>query len=330
MRTVPTEAATAGNGPRSGETVVACVVVTYNPDPVRLRQLLDAVLPQVNDVRLIDNGSGGEALACLRGLCDARLQLVELGDNKGIAAAMNVGIAAARAAGCSHVLLLDHDSVPAPSMVADLLQALAIVQPDGRGGIAAVGPRYLDERQDNPPPFIRVRGLRVQRCPCPTPDTIVEVDYLISSGSLIPSATFDAVGGMAEELFIDYVDIEWGLRARRLGFQSYGVCAARMAHDLGDAPIEFMGRRLPVHSPLRHYYHFRNAVWLYRSADLPLYWKCADGWRLLLKYGFYTLFGRPRSEHFRMMSRGVFDGLRGRMGRLGKASSAADRTASRG
>jgi rhamnosyltransferase len=328
VRTATPEAAIAGCGSRGDDTVVACVVVTYNPDSVRLQQLLDAVLPQVDSVRLIDNGSAAEVLAWLRGLADDGLQLLELGENKGIAAAMNAGIAAARADGCSHILLLDHDSVPAPSMVDDLLRALAIVRPEGRG-VAAVGPRYLDERQDNPPPFIRVRGLRVERCPCPTPDTIVAVDYLISSGSLIPCTTLDAVGGMAEELFIDYVDIEWGLRARRLGFQSYGVCAAQMAHDLGDAPIEFMGRRLPLHSPLRHYYHFRNAVWLYRSRDLPLHWKCADGWRLLLKYGFYTLFATPRIEHLRMMSRGIVDGLRGRMGRWRQSAPAAKAAASR-
>jgi rhamnosyltransferase len=322
------EAATATNGLQRGDPIVACVVVTYNPAPGRLQQLLDAVLPQVNDVRLIDNGSAPQALAWLRGVRNPQVQLVELGSNKGIAAAMNVGIASARAGGCSHVLLLDHDSVPAPSMVDELLRALAVVRPPGRG-VAAAGPRYLDERQDNPPPFIRVRGLRVERCPCPTADTIVEVDYLISSGSLIPVATFDAVGDMAEELFIDYVDIEWGLRARRLGFQSYGVCAAQMSHDLGDAPITFMGRRLPVHSPLRHYYHFRNAVWLYRSADLPLHWKCADGWRLLLKYGFYTLFGSPRLDHFRMMSRGIVDGLRGRMGPLQPPAAAAGASARR-
>ena len=135
---------------------------------------------------------------------------------------------------------------------------------------------------------------------------------------------FDIVGKMAEELFIDYVDIEWGLRARRLGFQSYGVCAALMAHDLGETPVKFMGKSLPVHSAMRHYYHFRNAIWLYRSAELPLHWKCADGWRLLLKYGFYTLFAKPRLEHFSMMSRGILDGLSGRMGAYGTRGQIGD------
>jgi rhamnosyltransferase len=306
---------TTTDAPETREPVVTCVVVTYRPDLGRLRRLFDAVAPQVAHLVVVDNGSGGGCVDWLRDLALPSLTLVELDGNRGIATAQNIGIARARELGSSHVLLLDHDSIPAPTMVADLLRALVGLRPPGRG-VAAVGPRYLDERQDNPPPFIQVRGLRVHRCQCPTPDAVVEVDYLIASGSLIPMATLDVVGGMADDLFIDYVDIEWGLRARRLGFQSYGVCGARMMHDLGEAPIRFMGRRLPVHSALRHYYHFRNAVWLYRSPDLPLNWKCADGWRLLLKYGFYALFAKPRLEHLRMMSRGVADGLRGRLGAL--------------
>jgi rhamnosyltransferase len=317
----------AGRGPDAfdpSKAIVVCVVVTYNPDRARLRQLLDATAPQVQSIVIVDNGSDAGRLSWLRELAGAGLRLVELGVNRGIAAAQNVGTQHARKAGCSHVLLLDHDSIPAATMVADLLRGMAAVRPPRRG-IAAMGPRYLDKRQDNPPPFIQVRGLRVLRQPCPSPDTIVEVDYLIASGSLIPLSTLDVVGGMAEKLFIDYVDIEWGLRARRMGFQSYGVCAAQMAHDLGDAPVKFMGRSLPLHSPLRHYYHFRNAVWLYRNSDLPFHWKCADGWRLLLKYGFYTLFAKPRRDHLRMMSRGMLDGLAGRMGAYRPGPSSAGR-----
>ncbi len=203
--------------------------------------------------------------------------------------------------------------------MASRLLAVVDQPPEGKR-VAAAGPRYLDERQNNPPPFIKVHGLRVTRCPCLNEGDVVEVDYLIASGSLIPMATLDAVGGMAEDLFIDYVDIEWGLRAASRGFQSYGVCAAAMEHDLGETPIRFLGRSLPLHSPLRHYYHFRNAVWLYINGDVPRNWKLADGWRLVLKYGFYTVFAVPRMAHFRMMSRGILDGLRGRLGSLEDAS----------
>src|SRR5690606_28553167 len=107
------EGARGTNRQRVGDAIVTCVVVTYDPDPLRLQQLLDATLPQVRDVLLVDNGSETARLGWLRALSDPRLRLIELGCNKGIAAAMNVGIARARGAGCSHLLLLDHDSVPA-------------------------------------------------------------------------------------------------------------------------------------------------------------------------------------------------------------------------
>jgi len=306
--------------PSPGVPLIVCVVVTYSPRQERLQELLQAVAPQVTRVILVDNGSVPGCMPWLRALASPSIALIELGTNKGVAAAQNVGLAEARRGGCSHVLLLDHDSVPATTMVAELLHAMAKV-PAREEKIAAVGPRYLDERQHNPPPFIRIRGLRLVRCGCPTPEAIVEVDYLIASGSLIPVSALEAVGPMAEELFIDYVDIEWGLRARRMGFKSYGVCAAGMAHDLGDEPILFLGRSLPVHSALRHYYHFRNAVWLYRSAPVPFQWKVVDGFRLLLKYVFYSVFGRPRLQHLHMMSRGIYDGLLGRLGAFRAAGS---------
>jgi rhamnosyltransferase len=55
---------------------------------------------------------------------------------------------------------------------------------------------------------------------------------------------------------------------------------------------------------------------MYRQSWLPLHWKLADGWRLLLKYGFYTIFAKPRRQHWWMMTMGVWHGLSGRMGRL--------------
>ncbi len=297
--------------------MVVGIIVAYEPDPAGLNDLLAALRPQLPKVFVIDNGSTRDPGPMIgpAWLADAWCEVVHLHANRGVATAQNVGIAHARALGAAFVLLFDQDSLPAPDMVSKLCD---VAEAKARAGIAvaAVGPRYVDPRQDNPPPFIRIRGLSVERQPCPTPHTVVEVDYLISSGSLIPMATLDAVGPMRDELFIDYVDIEWGLRAGLAGFQSFGVCGARMRHDLGEPPVEWFGRMIPLHSPLRHYYHFRNAVRLYCKSDFPVNWKLADGWRLVLKYGFYTLFAHPRREHWRMMSLGIVHGIMGRMGRL--------------
>jgi rhamnosyltransferase len=180
--------------------------------------------------------------------------------------------------------------------------------------VAAVGPRFWDPRADNPPPFIQIRHGRVVRIAEQRESPVVEVDYLITSGSLIPITTFDCVGLLEERLFVDYVDIEWGLRAKREGFRCFGVFPAKMQHSLGDTPLRLAGARLPVHSALRHYYHFRNAVWLTRQAWVPLQWKFVNGYRLIGKFFVYSLLATPRWEHLRMMAKGIWHGLSDQLG----------------
>ncbi len=292
---------------------VTGIIVTYNPDLDGLKNLLDAVIPQVQNLIIVDNGSRGNLKNWLYSQYPT-IDFEALGQNYGIAKAQNVGIAKAKTHGANYVLLLDQDSIPAANMVSMLLNA-AEAQLTKGVRLACVGPRYEDPRQKNPPPFIKVVGLKLERQSCTAADSIVEVDYLIASGCLIPLLTLDSVGGMREELFIDYVDIEWGLRAKQMGFQSYGVCSAYMKHDLGDSPVLFRGRHVPVHSPLRHYYHFRNAVWLYRQQWLHLNWKIVDLARLVRKFVFYSLMTAPRAEHARMMTLGIWHGLTGKMGK---------------
>jgi rhamnosyltransferase len=145
----------------------------------------------------------------------------------------------------------------------------------------------------------------------------VPADYLITSGSLIRLEVFDAIGLYDEDLFIDYVDIEWGLRAKAHGFRHFGVCTVEMRHRLGGPPLKLFGGRIiaPARSPLRHYYHFRNAVSLYRRGYIPWKWSLNDGWRLAAKFVVYSTFTADRASHFKMMLLGLFHGLTGRMGK---------------
>ncbi len=294
---------------------ICAIIVSYFPDREKLMNLLDRLHDQVEHIVIVDNGSSDDTVAWIAAVdTTPRPVLIRLGDNKGVAKAQNVGIAHARKTGCNAVILFDHDSMPEPGMVHILFNAMARLSAAG-ARVAAVGPRYSDPRQDNPPPFIQIDGFKVVRQRCDREDAVVKVDYLISSGCLMPMQALERAGPMRDALFIDYVDIEWGLRAGAAGLQSYGVCGARMRHELGDAPIRFRGRMIPHHSPLRHYYHFRNAVWMYRQPDYPFNWKIADGYRLLLKYGFYSLFAKPRLRHWWMMTKGIAHGLVGRLNR---------------
>lgn len=300
---------------------IAAVVVTFNPQLKELRPLLETLLAQTDHVVVVDNTSLSPWWDALEQDTLSRITLLRNAENQGIGAAQNKGIAHAREGRATHVLLCDHDSLPAPDMVSQLMAAMHRLQARGER-VAAVGPCYHDERQNNPPPFLRIRGLRLER-QYPSAGETVQVEYLIASGTLMPMQAIDAVGGLNESLFLDYVDLEWGLRASHLGWHCYGVFAAQMLHRLGEEPIVFRGKRYMVHSPLRHYYMVRNAVWLYRQPGLDWRWKLIDFYRLIPRIAFYSLMARPRLAHFGMMMRGLRHGLLTRMGPLKSSDTAS-------
>ena len=306
---------------------VVAVVVAYRPDVEVFRCVLTATAAQVEAIVVVDNGRGA-GLETID--WTDRLTRIDMHGNAGIAAAQNAGMRHAFASGASHVLLLDHDSVPGPGMTARLLassQRLGLAD----AHVAAVGADYDDARHDAPSPFVRMGWFGYRRIAALPGAVSVPVSFLISSGSLVGIDAYEAVGAMDERLFIDYVDIEWCLRAARRGWHSYGVPGAMLQHRLGDEPLawrrdgrslRWFGRTLPSRSPHRHYYLFRNACWLMLRSALPLRWKLLEAKRLLLSIGAFGLFATRRREQLAAMLGGAIDGLRGRMGgaEAGRAS----------
>ena len=95
---------------------------------------------------------------------------------------------------------------------------------------------------------------------------------------------------MTSKLFIDFVDIEWCLRARGKGYEIVSFPNVEIEHQLGDSSISFMGTNYPIHSPLRMYYYFRNAIYLYRLSEIDWNWRLVDASRNLSRFLFYMLF----------------------------------------
>jgi rhamnosyltransferase len=289
---------------------VAAVVVAFHPELERLQEQFAALLPQVACVVIVNNGADTAVSLWAQQWPADQVHCISLGQNRGIAYAQNQGIEWATSAAASHVLLMDHDSVPATNMVSQLLRALTT-----RPGAGAVGPRYSDPRRVRKSrPFIRTVGLCHIRLSCESDDAVLEVDHVIASGCLIPMDVLARVGRMREDLFIDWVDIEWCLRAHFYGHPVYGVCAAHLKHRLGDEPARFLGRDYLTHSPLRHYFQTRNAVLLYREPWVPLNWKMVSAVRLLLKMVFHVLVSTPRLRHLTSIASGFLHGLQGRSG----------------
>ena len=291
---------------------VHAVIVSYRPEPARFAELLRALAGQVDKIVVVDNAGGIDAPGCI---------VLAQRENVGVAAAQNAGIRAALEAGASYVLLMDHDSVPAPGMVAKLREALDAELAHGARA-AAAGPVFVDESAGTESRFVRFGRLGFRRERCAGDAQRIEADFLIASGTLIGAEAWRDVGPMDEALFIDHVDTDWCLRARAKGWRLYGVCAARMSHRLGERAVRVAGS-LPyyVHGPLRQYYTFRNSALLYRRAYAPVRWIFGDALRLLKLLAACALFAPPRLASLGAALRGFADGWRGRAGRASDKGS---------
>jgi rhamnosyltransferase len=290
-------------------TAVCAVVVTYRPEPAALARLLRSVAPQVTKVVVVDNGSPDDIAALARGH-----DFIGLADNLGLAAGLNRGIVRAREAGASHVILFDQDSDPAPDMVAALLAGERRLRALGRP-VAAVGPRFVDVKTGRRDAVIVPARCYWSRRDAPQFEAFIEAGYLISSGQLISVAALDAVGPMRADLFIDYIDIEWCLRARARGLRVYTVDGATMAHDLGDTAVRLGQATKMLHTPLRHYYIVRNALLLLRTPSIPRAWKAGDALKTLRRIVAFPLLSRKPLQECRWLIRAVGDGLRGKAGK---------------
>ena len=292
------------------DTRIFAVVVTFRCEWDRLAVQFERLLRQVDRIVWVDNGSGGDLQPWLRQWPADRVHPLWLAQNQGIGYAQNRGIEWALEQDATHVLLMDHDSLPAPDMVGLLMAALRD-HPDA----AAVGPRYADpRRQSDRTPFFRMEGWSLRWLDCHDPARVWEVDHVIASGCLMPAPALRQVGLLQEDYFIDWVDVEWCLRARDQGFKIYGVCAANLEHRLGDQVARVLGREVPLHAPWRHYYQSRNVVLMLRSTRANVPTKLHHAIQQLKRLVVFSVFVPGRGKYFKMWMKGLLHGMLGRRG----------------
>lgn len=313
-------------------TRVLAIVVSYNPDVAALERSVEAVVKDGFSVLIVDNAStnidairssvqmllaGSQTKLGVESSSgfETTIDLSEQASNLGLGAAHNIGIEYARAHEYSHILLLDQDSIPLDGMVENLVTAYQLKSEQQK--VSSVGSTYLNADNGSESFFVRFGRLKFQRHYCAERDSsgCVEADFLISSGSLIALDVVSDVGLMDEGLFIDHVDTEWFLRARRKGYKAFGVCNAVMQHGLGEQThrVSLGGRQrnVPQHKPFRYYYIFRNSVLLYKRNYTSGLWKWNDAQRLAMIMLMFGIFKAPRIENLSAMFRGIRDGWRG-------------------
>jgi rhamnosyltransferase len=294
---------------------IVAVIVTYNPDMLDFRAQLEVILAQGVGVVVVDNKSDNHA-SLMQASQEAAFRdvvLISNPENVGLAKAQNVGLVVAQNMSASHVVLFDQDSIPDAGFFDKLLADEAhLIQ---RGvPFSAIGPSTYDPDSMTSYPITKYFGPFIRRIQA-AGMLPIEATFIIASGCLIRAEILKQVGGMKDDLFIDYIDVEWCLRAKSMGLRCFVSPNARMSHKIGDKRVRFIWRTISAHSPLRRYYLLRNSMYISRLNYIPLSYKLREVALNAARVMVFYFISDDRSRYFKFMSLAMRDGWAKRYGK---------------
>lgn len=233
---------------------VCCVIVTYNIG-VQFLDCFNAIKNQVDKIIIVDNGSNFETIKVLKDIESMNESVIIYNlDNRGIAGALNQGIAFALDNNYKWLLTMDNDSIASENMVESMLNTYNCLEEKDKKNIASIFPTYLEQAfLQNNDKKSNDKGSKYNF-----------VNTEITSGNLVKVEVFNNVGKFIDELFIDYVDHEFCLRLLEKGYKLIQLEDAFLFHRLGNSgEKKILGFRTTFtnHSPLRLYYITRNSLY---------------------------------------------------------------------
>ncbi len=265
---------------------VAVIILNWNglADTCQCLESLRAVTYPNYDIVVIDNGSSGDDARVLQEKFPDSIRLIASPHNLGFAGGCNLGIRQALAAGADYVLLLNNDVTVDPPFLGEMVRAAESL-PDA----AALCPKvYFSDR----PTVICSTGGRVYPWLGAARqvgrgqqdrgqfDQVAVRDYADGACMLIRADALQRVGPLDEEYFAYWEETDWCARARKAGYQSYYVPAARVWHKTARSQ-----------APDSQYYYLfrRNALLFLRKQKSPLHLLSAVLLYLFLLGPFYLL-----------------------------------------
>lgn len=216
------------------------IVVLYNPDLDLLKASIDSYIDAVDKLFIIDNSP--IQLIPRELVKEDKISYKYLGENKGIAYALNVGLKLCRLNGISYVLTMDQDTIFDPKLEKLPLRMF-------NDEVFAITPNFINSN----------KGQAIKP---------------IQSGALFNMKGIDRVGDFNEKYFIDYVDYDYFERGKRLNLKIIEAPNMYIKHKNGDfyngTVLGLLKYKYKFSSPIRMYYQTRNALdYIARYKDFP-------------------------------------------------------------
>lgn len=277
---------------------LVAIIVTWNPDALSFKASMDSY-PKELQVIIVDNGSGNDFLQFFK---RDLTEILNLGENHGIAYALNRGVEEASKYNPNFIVFFDQDSIIDDSYFERIFSVKETIK-DREGKSLILGGLPVGREDGKPIGMYSNFDLNQQ---------YLEVTSLYTSGMVVPY-NLAKREPQNENFFIDYVDTEWCYRIRKFYSEKiFLVPSAKISHKVGDSSIDlsfFRRNPLLVHSPIRGYYQIRNAIWMLLMRHIPLCDRFKIALRCSLRVIFLTIFSYSKVLRFKFFLKGIFDGF---------------------
>lgn len=289
------------------------VVVLFHPD-FALTDRLWALLAQFEQVVLVDNGSADFELEPIRDWlvknAFGRHKWVYNHGNLGVAEGFNRGAQVAMQSvadpSSGYLVFFDQDSVVTERFSVEMAATFKRQREAGKN-VGVVGSSFRD--LNNGIWMDPGRRLKISLGLLPE----VEVGTVITSGSMVPFEVWRNLGGYWSSLFIDHVDDEFCLRAKRAGYSVLQNRLPLIEHCVGSSfPKKILWKKYhPMNqSPFRWYHVARNFLMMARRHFLfAPFWHLQAGEGLIRRFAMMLLGETNRPAKVLAAGQGFFAGL---------------------
>jgi rhamnosyltransferase len=235
-----------------------------------------------------------------------------LGENLGLATALNAIIKVFMSSASQYLFLFDQDSRISDGYIDGMINEYQSISSLDHS-IVCLAPMLID---------IKHRSRLAT-------NAILDSSHLINtanptaatSGCLFTQKSFSTVGVMDENLFIDGIDHDWCLRAWMSQCSIHFSTKVTLSHNMGDSFIKYGISLKPIHAnPIRHYYIVRNSIYIILWKSSPIGWNLLEGFKTIRRVVGYPLLSGKKLLSLRMVVLGILHGILRRMGKLSSVS----------
>ena len=284
------------------------IFVLYKPTPDFLDHLAKARTACRNVVAVDNSPEPDQSLH--ESLFKQGTEVIFNSNKGGLAGAYNRGADALLARGCEAFFLLDQDSEIESSFFEKMFEAANELGVDE----FLLGPKIYEIKLDKFMPMLAQGKYLPKSVPVADKTSgLFPTMGVISSGSMISAAAYRKIGPFREDYFIEYLDGEYSMRARRAGVPIYLNAAVTLRQNFGN--ITRRGELFSTNHPAwRRYYVARNCVHCFSTYReyVGLHWLSSVF--VLQQVVMVLLFEAEKRKKLLALASGYVDGIRGRLG----------------